>query len=221
MSEINRTTFTKSLSISLAVGLYGIAYGAASVASGFSVLQTCLLSLLLFSGASQFAVIGVIGAGGTPIAAIATSTLLGFRNTLYAIVVKPILQVSGVKRLAAAQVTIDESTAISLGEEERGITAQRQGFWLTGGGIYLFWNLFTFFGALGASAINNPSDWGLDAAVPAAFLALVWPRLNNLKSIYLALAACALSLATTSLLPAGLPIIATAGLAVILGWRVR
>ena len=221
VSSINRATASKSASIAFAVGMYGIAFGAASVAAGFSVLQTCLFSLLLFSGASQFASIGVIGAGGTPLAAIATSTLLGFRNALYGIVMTPILQVKGLKKFIAAQITIDESTGVALGEEDRGIDAQRQGFWLTGAGVYLFWNLFTFLGALGASAISDPSAWGLDAAVPAAFLALVWPRLKGRNEIYLALAATALALITTPFLPAGIPIIATAGLAVLLGWRSR
>ena len=221
VSSINRATATKSLSLAFAVGTYALAFGAASVAAGFSILQTSLLSLLLFSGASQFAVIGVIGAGGTALTAIATSTLLGFRNALYGIVMTPILQVKGFKKVVAAQITIDESTGVALGEEDHGISVQRQGFWLTGFGVFFFWNIFTVIGALSASTINNPAEWGLDTAVPAAFIALVWPRLKTKNDIYLALAATALALITTPILPAGLPIIATAGLAVLLGWRVR
>ena len=221
VSSINRATATKSLSLAFAVGTYALAFGAASVAAGFSILQTSLLSLLLFSGASQFAVIGVIGAGGTALTAIATSTLLGFRNALYGIVMTPILQVKGFKKVVAAQITIDESTGVALGEEDRGISLQRQGFWLTGFGVFFFWNIFTVIGALSASTINNPAEWGLDTAVPAAFIALVWPRLKTKNDIFLALAATALALITTPILPTGLPIIATAGLAVLLGWRVR
>ena len=221
VSSINRATATKSLSLAFAVGTYALAFGAASVAAGFSILQTSLLSLLLFSGASQFAVIGVIGAGGTALTAIATSTLLGFRNALYGIVMTPLLQVKGLKRVVAAQVTIDESTGVALGEEHLGTDAQRHGFWLTGFGVFFFWNTFTLIGSLSASAISNPAEWGLDAAVPAAFIALVWPRLKTRNDIYLALAATALALLTTPIFPAGLPIIATAGLAVLLGWRNR
>ena len=214
MSSVNRATLSKSLSVSIAVGAYGTAFGAAAVASGFSVLQACLLSLLTFTGASQFAVIGVIGAGGSAIAGIATASLMGFRNAIYSMIAKPILNVSGIKKLIATQITIDESIAVSTAEEVRGEAAMRHGFWLTGGGVFLFWNLFTLAGALGAEAIGNPSEWGLDAAVPAAFLALVWPRLKSKDDYVLAIGAAALAIALTPIVAAGLPIIATALLAV-------
>ena len=214
MSSVNRATLSKSLSVSLAVGAYGTAFGAAAVASGFSVLQACLLSLLTFTGASQFAVIGVLGAGGTAIAGIATASLMGFRNAIYSMIAKPILNVTGFKKLISTQITIDESIAVSTAEEVRGESAMRQGFWLTGGGVYLFWNLFTLAGALGAQAIGDPSAWGLDAAVPAAFLALVWPRLKSKDDYVLAISAAALALSLTPVVAAGMPIIATALLAV-------
>jgi predicted branched-subunit amino acid permease len=214
MSSVNRATLSKSLSVSLAVGAYGTAFGAAAVASGFSVLQACLLSLLTFTGASQFAVIGVMGAGGTAIAGIATASLMGFRNAIYSMIAKPILNVTGLKKFVATQITIDESIAVSTAEEVRGESAMRQGFWLTGGGVYLFWNLFTLAGALGAEAIGDPSAWGLDAAVPAAFLALVWPRLKSKDDYVLAISAAALAIALTPIVAAGMPIIATALLAV-------
>lgn len=203
------------------MGLYGTAFGAASIAAGFSVLQTCLLSLLTFSGASQFAVVGVMGAGGSAIAGIATASLLGVRNMLYALRMAPLLQVSGLRKVIAAQVTIDESTGVALSQERLGAEAMKQGFWLTGVGVYIFWNIFTLLGALGAQAMGNPSAWGLDAAVPAAFLGLVWPRLTN--KLERALAVCALVLAVllSPVLSAGLPIISTVVLAVIFGWRVR
>ena len=221
MSRVNRATASQSLSVSFTVGLYGTAFGAASIAAGFSVLQTCLLSLLAFSGASQFAVVGVMGAGGTAIAGIATASLLGVRNMLYALRMAPLLRVSGFKKVIAAQVTIDESTGVALSQEKLGTEAMKQGFWLTGFGVYIFWNIFTLLGALGAKAMGNPSAWGLDAAVPAAFLGLVWPRLTN--KLERALAVCALVLAVllSPVLSAGLPIIATVILAVIFGWKVR
>jgi predicted branched-subunit amino acid permease len=218
---VNRATASQSLSVSFTVGLYGTAFGAASIAAGFSVLQTCLLSLLAFSGASQFAVVGVMGAGGTAIAGIATASLLGVRNMLYALRMAPLLHVSGFKKVIAAQVTIDESTGVALSQEKLGTEAMKQGFWLTGFGVYIFWNIFTLLGALGAKAMGDPSAWGLDAAVPAAFLGLVWPRLTN--KLERALAVCALVLAVllSPVLSAGLPIIATVVLAVIFGWKVR
>ena len=221
MSRVSSPTFRDSLSVSFTVGAYGVAFGAAAVANGFSVLQSCLLSLLTFSGASQFAVIGVIGAGGSAISGIATASLLGFRNGLYGVLMAPILKVRGFKRLVAAHITIDESTGVSLSQEARGPEAMREGFWLTGFGVFIFWNLFTLAGALGAKAMGDPSAWGLDAAVPAAFLGLVWPRLKSSTDKTLAIFAAVFAIATTPFLPAGLPIIGTAVIAVIAGLRVK
>ena len=175
VSKVASTTLRDSFSVSLTVGAYGVAFGAAAVANGFSVLQSCLLSLLTFSGASQFAVVGVMGAGGNPISAIATASLLGVRNGLYGVI--------------------------------------------TGFGVFIFWNLFTLAGALGAQAMGDIRAWGLDAAVPAAFLGLVWPRLVTKRDRMIAIAAVALALALTPILPAGLPIIATAFIAIAVGLR--
>ena len=208
-----------SLAVAIPVGTYGAAFGAASVAAGFSILQTCLLSLLLFSGASQFAVVGVMGAGGSALSAIATGSLLGFRNGLYGLKMAPILKLRGLKKILAAQLTIDESTGVAIGQESRGVEASRYGFWATGIGVYVFWNLFTLVGAIGAKAIGDPSAWGLDAAVPAAFLGLVWPRLIDTKTRFVAVAAALLAVALTPIAPAGVPIIATVAIAVIFGWR--
>jgi predicted branched-subunit amino acid permease len=221
VSRVSSPTFRDSLSVSFTVGAYGVAFGAAAVANGFSVLQSCLLSLLTFSGASQFAVIGVIGAGGSAISGIATASLLGFRNGLYGVLMAPILKVRGFKRLVAAHITIDESTGVSLSQEARGPEAMREGFWSTGFGVFIFWNLFTLAGALGAKAMGDPSAWGLDAAVPAAFLGLVWPRLKSSTDKTLAIIAAVFAIATTPFLPAGLPIIGTAVIAVIAGLRVK
>jgi predicted branched-subunit amino acid permease len=207
------------MSVSLTVGAYGIAFGAASVANGFSVLQSCLLSLLTFSGASQFAVVGVLGAGGSAISGIATASLLGFRNGLYGVIMAPRLKVKGFKRVIAAQLTIDESTGVALGGEKRSDDAMRHGFWLTGIGVFVFWNLFTLAGALGAQAMGDTRAWGLDAAVPAAFLGLVWPRLENNRDRGLAVASIIFAIAMTPILPAGLPIIASAFFAIAVGLR--
>ncbi len=201
------------------MGAYGTAFGAAAVANGFSLVQTCLLSLLTFSGASQFAVIGVLGAGGGALSGIATASLLGIRNGVYGVIMAPRLKVKGFKRIIAAQITIDESTAVALGQEVRGEKAMRQGFWLTGFGVFLFWNLFTLAGALGAQAMGDIRAWGLDSAVPAAFLGLVWPRLKTNRDRVLAVGCMVFALAMTPILPAGLPIIATAFIAVVVGLR--
>ena len=206
-----------ALSVAFTVGLYGAACGAAGVTAGFSILQTCLLSLLLFSGASQFAVVGIMGAGGAAISAIATATLLGFRNALYGLQMAPILKVNGIRRILSAQITIDESTAVATLQEND--SDKRRGFYITGIGVYIFWNIFTYLGALGASTIGDPAVWGLDAAVPAAFCGLVWPRLKNKKQFIISASAIAIALLLTPISPAGVPIITTVLLAVIFGWK--
>jgi len=219
VSSSRRAVLRDSLSVAIPVGTYGAAFGAAAVAGGFSVLQACALSLLLFSGASQFAVVGVMAGGGTAISAIATGALLGIRNGLYGLRMAPILKLKGVKRIFGAQITIDESTGVAISQENRGEEAMRFGFFATGIGVFVFWNLFTLIGALGANSIGDPSSWGLDAAVPAAFLGLVWPRLTDGKTRLAALLAVVLALALTPLVGAGFPIIATVLIALILGWR--
>lgn len=211
----------QSFSVSFTVGLYGIAFGAAGIAAGFSILQTCLLSLLTFSGASQFAVVGVIGSGGSALSGIATASLLGIRNGLYGLRMAPILKVRNLKRVIAAQITIDESTGVAIGQEDRGQAAMKLGFWLTGFGVYFFWNLFTVVGAVSAEAMGNPSAFGLDAAVPAAFLGLVWPRLHGNFERGLAIGAVLLALLLTPFVAAGIPIVATTLIAVIFGWKAR
>jgi predicted branched-subunit amino acid permease len=131
----------------------------------------------------------------------------------------PRLKVKGFKRIVAAQITIDESTGVALGQEVRSPEAMRQGFWLTGFGVFIFWNLFTLAGALGAQAMGDIRAWGLDSAVPAAFLGLVWPRLKTNGDRLLAIGCALFAVAMTPILPAGLPIIATAFIAVAVGLR--
>jgi predicted branched-subunit amino acid permease len=162
-----------------------------------------------------------MGAGGSALSGITTASLLGIRNGLYGLRMAPILKVRGLTRVVAAQVTIDESTGVAIGQENLGLAAMKQGFWLTGFGVYLFWNLFTLLGALGAQAMGNPSAWGLDAAVPAAFLGLVWPRLLGKFERALAASAVILAIALSPIISSGLPIIATTLLAVAFGWKER
>lgn len=216
-----RETFRDALSVALTVGAYGVAFGAAGVSAGFSVLQTCLFSLFAFTGASQFAAVGVVASGGTALSAIAVATMLSTRNTLYGIQMAPRLRVKGLRRVAAAHITIDESTGVALTQTPRGARAVRRGFWLTGAGCFLFWNIFTLLGAIGAKALGNPATWGLDAAVPAAFLGLLWPRLTDNYLRAVAVSSMVFALLVTPWLPAGLPIIASVLVAFVFGWRER
>jgi len=219
--QVKKRITRDGLSLAFAVGLYAIAFGAASVSSGLSVLQTCLLSLLLFSGASQFAIIGVgkIASIGTAISATIGALLLGSRNALYGLRMAPILKARGIRRVAAAQLTIDESTGVAIAQEEGGLPGMRHGFWVTGLGVYFFWNLFTFIGAIGADAVGDPSKWGLDAAVPAAFLGLVWGRIKDKQTRIVAISSGILALLLIPILPAGAPVISCALIALLAGWK--
>ncbi len=213
---------SNALGIGIATGAYALSFGAISIASGLDVLQTQTLSLLMFTGASQFALVGVLGAGGGALAAIVTATLLGARNGLYALHVAPMLRVRGLRRLAAAQLTIDESTAMALANEtpapgEEPGEASRLAFWATGLSIYVLWNIGTLLGALGASLLSDPAMLGLDAAIPAGFLALLWPRLRERAAWAIALAGALLALVLVPITRPGIPVLASALIAVVAG----
>lgn len=216
--DLLRAARRQAVSVSVATGLYGVSFGALSVASGLDVAQTMALSLLLFSGGSQFALIGVVGAGGAVGAAVASAALLGARNALYGAQLAPLLALPGPALLPAAQLTIDESTAVATAQPTR--AAARVGFWWTGGGVFVLWNLFTLVGALAGDRLGDPRAYGLDAAAAAAFLALVWPRLGGPQgrtARLVAGAAVLVALATTPVLPAGVPVLLAAAVAVLVG----
>lgn len=214
-AALSRPVVRQALSVSLATGAYGVSFGALSVASGLSVAQTAVLSLLLFSGGSQFALAGVVGAGGSGGTAVATATLLGVRNGLYGLQVARLLQVRGWRRLVAAHLTIDESTAVAVGQRDP--QNARTGFWVTGIGIYLGWNLTTLVGALAGERMGDPRTYGLDAAAVAAFCALLWPRLTDRVTRTVACAAAAIALAMSPVTAPGVPVLAAALAAVVAG----
>lgn len=204
------------LSISVATGLYGISFGALSVASGLDFWQTMALSLLLFSGGSQFAFIGVVAGGGSGLAAMGAATLLGMRNGIYGMQLNALLQPKGWRRFAAAQVTIDESTATSTGQTDP--DEQRRGFWTAGVGVFVLWNIFTAVGALAGSALGDPKQWGLDGAAVAAFLGLLWPRLKGREPVAIAVVCALATVLAVPMVPAGVPILVAALVAAVFGW---
>ncbi len=213
--EDRRAIVRDSLAVGIATGTYGISFGAVSVASGLDVLQTCALSLLVFTGASQFAMVGVIASGGTPFAGALTALLLGTRNTLYGLRLAPLLAWTGTRRLGAAHLLIDESTAMSVGRSTQ--DGARVGFLTTGGTIFVLWNLATALGAAAGEAIGDPRDYGLDAAVGAAFLALLWPRLDRPLHRVVAGLAAAVALGVVPFTRAGVPVLVAAGVALLAG----
>ena len=207
------------LAVGVATGAYGIGFGAVSVASGLSVAQTCVLSLLMFTGASQFALAGVVAAGGAPMSGAATALLLGTRNTLYGLRMAPLLQWRGWRRAAAAHVLIDESTAMSV---NRGSTAAaRLGFLTTGGSVFVLWNLATAVGAFAGEAVGDPRTFGLDAAVGAAFLALLWPRLKDRRNVLVGVLAALVALSMVPITAPGVPVLAAGGVALLVGVMAR
>jgi predicted branched-subunit amino acid permease len=198
----------RALGIGLAVGTYGVSFGAAAATAGLSVPQACALSLLVFTGASQFALVGVLGAGGGIAAGVLSAVLLGSRNALYAVVLHDLLPLRGARRVVAAQITIDESTAVATTAPPEHAAV---GFWWAGGTVYVLWNLATLLGAAGAAAVDTTA-LGLDGAVGAAFLGLLWPRLREARTV--ALGGAVLALLAIPLTPAGVPVL-VAGLAVL------
>ncbi len=192
----------------MAVGLYGLSFGALSVAAGLDLLSTMALSALMFTGGSQFAYIGVISGGGAPAAAVGAASLLGIRNCLYGVQLNAMLQPRGLMRPVMAHFTIDESMANATAQEDPG--EQRRGFWAAGVAVFVFWNLATLVGALAGERIGDPKIYGLDGAALAAFLGLLWPRLRGREPIAVAVACGAATALVTPVLPPGLPIIVSA-----------
>lgn len=208
------------LSIAFATGLYGISFGALAVAAGLGFWQAMALSALMFTGGSQFAYIGVIAGGGGGASAFAAASLLGVRNAVYGMQVNRMLRPRGWRRLLAAHVTIDESTATAVVQDDP--DEQRRGFWTAGLGVFVLWNLFTALGALLGDVVGDPRTWGLDGAAVAAFIGLLWPRLRGREPVAVAIA-CGLATALAlPWLPPGIPILVAAAVAAVLAlWPTR
>ena len=207
------------VSIALAVGVYGISFGALSVAAGLTIAQTIALSALMFTGGSQFAFVGVVGGGGSFPAALAASSLLGLRNGVYAVGLDGMLHPRGLAKILYAHLTIDESMATASAQDS--VDEQRRGFFTAGVGVFITWNLFTALGAFVGAGVDA-KQFGLDGAAVAAFAGLLWPRLKDAD----AWATAALCGVVTALLvpavPPGIPIVVAGGVAFALAsWQHR
>lgn len=201
------------MAIGLTAGAYAVSFGALGVTTGLSVVQTCALSLLMFTGASQFALLGVLAGGGGALAAAATAALVGSRNALYSIRMAPLLSLRGVRRLLAAQLVIDESTAMAVAQPEAPVG--RLAFYATGLSVFAFWNVGTLVGALGGQALGDPETYGLDVAASAAFVALIRPQAGTREAKLVAIGAGAVALSVVGVLPAGTPVMVGALAAVL------
>ena len=195
--------------LGVAVGVFGASFGVLATTAGLTVAQTCAMSVLVFTGASQFAVVGVLGSGGSLGSALGSALMLAARNAAYGVAMAPTLARRSLgRRLLAAQVVIDESTAVATAQP--GPRAREQGFWLTGLAVFVCWNAGTVLGALAGDAIGDPEALGLDAAFPAGFVALSVPHLRSARGRVAAACGALIALALIPLVPAGLPIVAAA-----------
>lgn len=215
-STTRRGVLRDAIGVGVATGAYGLSFGAISVAAGLSILQTCVLSLVLFSGGSQFALVGIVGAGGAPMTGAATALLLGVRNGFYGLRLSRLLGLGSWRRFAGAQLVIDESTAMAVARTSP--RSARFAFWATGLSVFLLWNLATFVGAVATHALHDPRVLGLDAAPPAAFLALMAPRLRSREPQVVALVAAIVAIASVPFVPTGVPVLLAAGVAVLAGF---
>lgn len=204
-----RQVAAASATLGLAVGVFAISFGVAAVSAGATVAQTCAMSLLVFTGASQFSAVSVIGSGGSAAAAFGGAAVLAARNGVYGLAMAPHLIGRLPTRLVAAQITIDESTAMAAAQDDA--LHRRAAFWITGGSVYLFWNLGTLLGALLGTSID-PATFGLDAAVPAAFVAILFPLLRERVPAKAAITGALVCLLLIPIVPVGVPILcATVG----------
>jgi predicted branched-subunit amino acid permease len=209
--------------LGVAVGLFGTSFGVLATTAGLSVAQTCVMSLLVFTGASQFAVVGILATGGSLASAFGSALLLAARNAAYGVAMAPTLfrrrRGSGARagrrdrgrlarRLVAAQLVIDETTAMATAQSTP--AAREQAFWITGIAVFLCWNISTAIGAVAGDAIGDPEAFGLDAAFPAGFVALSVPHLASRAGRVAAATGVAIALLLVPFTPAGVPIVAAA-----------
>jgi branched chain amino acid efflux pump len=206
-----------AIGIAVATGAYALSFGAISTAAGLTLLQTVSLSVLMFTGASQFALVGIVGAGGSVWAGAATAALLGTRNALYGLRLASLLELGGVRRFITSHFVIDETTVMAIARDDPDVA--RHAFWATGIAIFTLWNLGTLIGALATHALPNPRVLGFDAAPPAAFLALLAPRLRSREPFAIALIAAVVAIAVLPFVPAGVPLLIVAVLVALAGLR--
>ncbi len=221
-SEIStrRKIMRDAIGIGLGVATYGLSFGALGTATGLTLLETQLLSLIMFTGGSQFALVGTFAGGGGAISAISAASLLGVRNLAYAVRNNSLLKPHGWQRLLGAQFTIDESTAMALGHEKGadGIAGAKYAFWATGASVFIFWNIATLLGAVAVSLVGDPNTYGLDAAIGAGFIALLWPQISNKFNFLVAIVCGAVAIIAIPLMQPGVPILIAGLIAAFMAW---
>jgi predicted branched-subunit amino acid permease len=174
----------------------------------------------MFTGGSQFALVSTLASGGTGLAGALAAILLGTRNTAYSMRMTPLLNTKGPLKFLASHLTIDESTAMGLAQDEKSFSgrATRLAFWTTGLSVFVLWNLATLVGALAATSIGDPKTLGLDAAISAGLFALVYPQIQNQKHLVVAFGGALVAISLASFVTPGVPIISASIVAFIGGY---
>ncbi|MBB4908906.1 AzlC family ABC transporter permease [Actinophytocola algeriensis] len=204
-----------TLAMAGAIAVVGVSFGAIAVASGMDWWIPSALSVLVFAGGSQFMVVGVVAAGGGLVAAVAGALLLNARHLPFGLALGDIMGRRPLARIVGSHLLIDESVAFAMAQKNDSARA-RAVFWFLGTTAFVVWNLGTIVGAAAGQVIGDTDAYGLDAAFPAALLALVLPALKNARTRNVALLGAVVSLATTPFLPAGVPVLLSlAGLVVL------
>jgi len=205
--------------LGLAVGSFGITFGVLASSAGLSGPQAVVMSLLVFTGASQFAAVGIVNSGGEPISALGTALLLSARNGAYALSLSQVMPNKLSIRLLAAQLVIDESAAMSKAQSN--LQDAKEAFWVTGLSVFFFWNAGTLVGVFLGEVVGDPLAWGLDAAFPAAFVALLLPHVKDRGKRQAAILGASIALFTIPLVPSGVPVVLAALSAAIIAWVER
>lgn len=195
-----------ALALAVAVAVVGVSFGALATAAGVPTPLTIAMSLLVFAGGAQFLAVAVVAAGGSPVAAVAGGLLLNLRHLPFGLAVANVVGDRWAARALGAHILIDESTAFARARGS-GVRARRA-YWTSGVLLFTFWNTGALLGVLAGSAIPDPSVFGVDAAFPAALLALLLPALRRSDARRVGLAAAVLAVATTPFLTPGLPVLA-------------
>ncbi len=215
-----RKILRDAIGIGIGVATYGLSFGALGTATGLSLLETQLLSLMMFTGGSQFALVGTFAGGGSATSAISAASLLGVRNLAYAVRNNSLIKPTGWRKILGAQFTIDESTAMALGHEKGpdGIAGAKYAFWATGASVFIFWNIATLLGAVAVSLVGDPNTYGLDAAIGAGFIALLWPQINNKFNLFIAVSCSFVAIVAIPIVQPGIPILLAGFVAAFIAW---
>jgi len=191
--------------LAIAVLGFGASFGVLARAAGMGVVSPIVMSATTFAGSAQFAAASILGAGGGIASAVTAALLLNARYGPIGVSVAPYLHGSLWSRFIHAQLTVDETWAVAAEGEGRFNPKVLLGAGVT---LYLAWVGGTVLGVAFGDLIGDPATWGLDAAFPALFLALLVPQLRTRDARLAALIGAAIALVLTPFTPAGVPIIA-------------